>query len=108
MFDAEGKIIPPELTCHDRECRVRQKSQPQVVWITWEDASYQSSELFLDDLIPGVTLETIGLLIAESETHYSVALQWHRETNLYRYVSHIPKAMVTHIRRIEATRFEND
>lgn len=90
-------------TCTDISCKNRyQEAKRQLVAILWSDASYQSQgSLYLDEMKQEVLIWTCGYLVRESESHYSVALDYYEATNSWRYVCHIPKGMVLKVHKMD-------
>jgi hypothetical protein len=72
----------------------------QAVRVKWEDASYQRGECTIDELVPRVCIETVGILVREDDKTISVALDWHEDDKVWRYIQHIPKVNVKKIERL--------
>ena len=89
-----------EHCCFDKECKSRNKnSEKTLILIKWDDASYQEGPYFVGNLKPGVVLETAGHLVQETETHYSVSMDFHEEEGTWRHTTHIPKGMVVSVQK---------
>lgn len=65
-----------------------------MIQIRWNDASYQRGELKTDEINPHCILESIGFLIKESKTHYSIGMDWDKDEETWRHILTIPKKMV--------------
>jgi len=76
------------------------KAKQMIVWVRWFDASYQRGECSDDELIPVVELESAGLLIRETKDTISLALDRYDGDGTWRYIEHIPKVNVRHVRRL--------
>lgn len=72
-----------------------------AVYVKWFDASYQRGECDESDLIDHVVLHSFGILIRESETSYSIAMDQYDADRTWRYIEHIPKVNVLSIQRVE-------
>lgn len=72
-----------------------------AVYVKWFDASYQRGECDESDLIDHVVLHSFGILIRESDTSYSIAMDQYDADRTWRYIEHIPKVNVLSIQRVE-------
>ena len=89
-----------EQCCFDKTCKSRFKTDGLIlIFIKWHDASYQAGPTFLGNIVEDYTLETGGLLVKETDTHYSVALDFNREDATWRHISNIPKGMVVEVQK---------
>lgn len=69
-----------------------------MIFLRWSDASYQTEcVLYRHDLKPEMMITTGGLLIQETATHYSVALDHYPGQETWRQVAHIPKVNVRQV-----------
>ena len=88
--------------CHDNSCKNRCSPINHVVLVKWKDASMQTgSTLFVEDLRPGIIVETAGTLVQETEDFYSIAGDYYPDNNSARNVSHIPKVNVISIKKFD-------
>ena len=86
--------------CFDKSCKSRNKNtEKTLILIRWNDASYQEGPYFIGNLKTGVVLETAGHLVQETDTHYSVALDFYDEEGTWRHTTHIPKGMVVGVQK---------
>lgn len=93
-------MMTTEHICFDKTCNSRNRSEKTtLVLLKWNDASYQGGPLYLGGIVPGVIMETGGILIQESDTHYSIAMDQYKEDATFRHITNIPKGMVTEIRK---------
>lgn len=82
-------------TCTDLTCKYRYTGEPQLILVKWSDASYQSGgPLAINEINREVLIWTAGILVEDSETHYSIALDFYEVNTTWRYICHIPKGMV--------------
>ena len=86
--------------CFDKFCKSRNKNTEQkLILIRWDDASYQEGPFYIGNLKTGIVLETAGHLVQETDTHYSVAMDFYEEEGTWRHVTHIPKGMVVGVQK---------
>ena len=86
--------------CYSKTCRQRDLLKERcVIYIRWHDASYQDGPLYLNDIDPLVILDSAGILVKETETHYTIALDMHTKEENFRHVQSIPKGMVIEVRK---------
>lgn len=86
--------------CFDKHCKSRYKySEKTLIFIKWDDASYQEGPFFIGNLKQGIILHTAGHLVQETDTHYSVAMDYYEEEGTWRHVTHIPKRMVVEVQK---------
>lgn len=76
-------------------------TQHAIVWIEWNDASYQTGELTLEELNPLIRLHSVGWLLREDDESISIAMERCDEQSTYRHVTHIPKVNVVRIKRVQ-------
>ena len=89
-----------EHCCYDKHCKARNKnSEKTLIHIKWEDASYQEGPYYVSNLKSGIILETAGHLIQETDTHYSIGMDFFEDEGTWRHVTHIPKGMVVKVQR---------
>jgi hypothetical protein len=72
-----------------------------VAVVCWFDASYQRGECTDAELVPRAEIKSAGLLVCEDDESISIALDRYDADGLWRYIEHIPKVNVRHIRRVE-------
>ena len=86
--------------CSDKSCKSRNTNiEKSLILVRWDDASYQEGPFYVGNLKPGVILETAGHLVQETETHYSVAMDYYEEEGSWRHITHIPKGMVVGVQK---------
>lgn len=67
----------------------------RFIYLCWIDAGGQMNQsLSREELSGPLEIETVGWLIRETEDHLSICQDYIRETNLFRDVQHIPKALI--------------
>jgi len=86
-------------SCFDRKCSNRYcNPNKEIIFLFWKDASYQTGScLDVSDLKPEIVIVTSGILIQETETHYSIALDHYPDQCTWRQVEHIPKINVVRV-----------
>lgn len=86
--------------CYDKLCKSRCITEGfHLIYIRWNDASHQSGPLYLAELNSDIEIETGGLLVQETDTHYSVAGDYFEKDGTWRHVTHIPKGMVVSVQK---------
>lgn len=86
--------------CFDRLCKSRNNnSEKTLIFIKWTDASYQEGPDYIGNLNSGIVLETAGHLVQETDTYYSVALDFYEKEGTWRHITHIPKVIVTEVQK---------
>jgi hypothetical protein len=98
-----------EHCCFDKTCKSRFKTDGLVlITVKWHDASYQAGPSFLGNIIEDYILETGGFLVKETETHYSIALDFCREDATWRHITNVPKGMVTEVQKFPIPEIVSD
>jgi len=89
-----------EHSCFDKTCKSRNKNiDKTLILIKWDDASYQEGPYYIGGFKPGVILETAGHLVQETDTHYSVAMDFYENDGTWRHITHIPKGMIVEMQK---------
>lgn len=78
----------------------KKQTKRTVALVKWFDASYQRGECTESELVRRVEIESAGLLVCEDEESISLALDRYDADGTWRYIQHIPKVNVRHIRRL--------
>jgi hypothetical protein len=76
---------------------------PTLAYVLWEDASFQRGECADEDLVPRVVIESAGLFVREDDESVSVALDHYQTDGLWRYIEHIPKALILQFKKVDIT-----
>lgn len=71
-----------------------------VVFIRWNDASYERGEKTADEIDPGCVLHSSGILIKDDNEFISMATDYFLEEETFRHITHIPKVNILTIRRM--------
>ena len=89
-----------EHSCFDKSCKSRNKVENlSLIYIEWKDASYQDGPSYIGNIISDALLKTGGLLVQETETHFSVALDFYESDATWRHITNIPKGMIVKVQR---------
>ena len=90
------------MECYSKICKERDSlSENCIIYLRWHDATYQGDVCYLSDIKKEVILESAGILVKETDTHYSLCLDRYPEKETYRHITTIPKAMVVEVRKFD-------
>lgn len=70
------------------------------MFVRWLDASFQASECTIDELHPGIIVESAGILAREDDDSISLALDSYPQQGIWRRTQHIPKPFILELRRM--------
>lgn len=89
--------------CHSKVCKDRDPlAENVIIYLKWHDASYQDGgPYYISEIKPVVILESVGILIKETDTHYSFCTDRYTEKETYRHITNVPKGMVVEVRKFE-------
>lgn len=73
----------------------------KLAHIKWFDASYQRGECTADELFSEVYLHSAGILVRETETVVTLAIDRYDNDETWRYISHIPKVNIVEIQTFD-------
>jgi hypothetical protein len=86
------------LECHSKTCKQRDSlAENCVIYIRWHDACHKEGPCYLNDIENEVIIESAGILVRETETHFSICQDRYVVDETFRHVTTIPKAMVVEI-----------
>jgi hypothetical protein len=86
--------------CYSKTCKQRDAlAENCVIYIRWHDATHQDGPCYLDDISTEVILESAGILVKETDTHFSLCLDKHVKNETFRHITTIPKTMVVEVRK---------
>jgi len=70
-----------------------------MVYIVWDDASYEDGNCNLDDLSGLVECWILGWLVKETADVMTIALEYQPDTESWRHVCHIPKSQIKKMKK---------
>ena len=73
----------------------------KFIYIKWFDASYQRGECTEEELNPSVVIESAGLLVKETATTVTIALDRYADNGTWRYIEHIPRCNILKMRKVK-------
>jgi hypothetical protein len=86
--------------CYDHNCKSRCMTDGLIlIFVKWHDASHQEGPSYLGNIKEDYTLESGGLLVKETDSHYSIATDFNREDATWRHITNIPKGMVIEVQK---------
>jgi len=72
-----------------------------IAYVRWSDAAFQDESVRLQYFDNECILEEVGILVRETPTHISLAMDYNASDDSYRHVCHIPKKMILEMRTVK-------
>lgn len=86
--------------CYSKTCKQRDRLKEScIVYIRWHDACYKEGPCYLNDIEDEIIVESAGILVKETDTHYSLCLDKYSVEESFRHIETIPKEMVVEVRK---------
>lgn len=95
------------MKCYSKTCKQRDSLEEGcVIYIRWHDACHKDGPCYLNDIEDDVIIESAGILVRETDTHFSICLDKYFVDETFRHITTIPKAMVVEVQKFHIQRKE--